>query len=429
MIELIYNEEGESVTEEKILPEPKNVKQVGEPKDYKKIFIEDYVHTFLNQYAAGKESGTRIAVLLGTSERSGGKRHLYIKSAYPVEQVTEKQGKYSFTEKVWGNVYQECEKYFSDQEILGWFLAKPGFPVEKTAVIEETHRTYFSGADKILFMIEPLEHDSGFFAFDGNRFTKQSGYYIYYEKNEPMREFLMEKREGKKENRNSEKPDVAMANFRRILKEKQEKNARRKKQMMSYGMKVAIALVFFVGAVALKNQTDKIQTMEEQLGTVTEKEIVQETVSDEVVVEELPGNVEENSEITIEELVVEESVVEEQPEEELPVTEEQQEPENEFTVIEEPQEIEKEIPQEIEEKEETIEESSAEVPVEASEESVKETAAEVPAYEEYIVQPGDTLAKICRDRYGTDEKLNEICALNEIPNGDYIQVGEIILLP
>lgn len=425
MIELIYNEEGESVTEEKHLPEPKNVKQVGEPKDYKKIYIEDYVHTFLYQYGAGKESGTRVAILFGTSERSGGKRHLYIKSAYPVEQVTEKQGKYSFTEKVWGNVYQECEKYFPNQEILGWFLAKSGFPVEKTAVIEETHRTYFSGADKVLFMIEPLEHDSGFFAFDGNRFTKQTGYYIFYEKNEPMREFLLEKHEEKKENHTGEKPDVVMANFRRILKEKQEKNARRKKQVLSYGMKVAIALVLFVGAVALKNQTDKIRTMEEQLGTGTEKEIVQETVSGEVVVEELPGNVEENLEIILEEPAAEESVVEEEPEEEL-VVEEQ--PEEELPVTEEQQETAEEIQEEsvvpAEQPEEIVEES-----VEVIEELAEEAVAAVPAYEEYMVQPGDTLAKICRDRYGTDERMNEICALNEIADGDYIQVGEIILLP
>ena len=50
-------------------------------------------------------------------------------------------------------------------------------------------------------------------------------------------------------------------------------------------------------------------------------------------------------------------------------------------------------------------------------------------YVKYIVQEGDTLAKISRDHYGSDEMISEICSLNEISNGDYIQVGEIILLP
>ena len=38
MIELIYNEEEAASGPEKKLSEPKNVKQVGEPREYKKIF-------------------------------------------------------------------------------------------------------------------------------------------------------------------------------------------------------------------------------------------------------------------------------------------------------------------------------------------------------------------------------------------------------
>ena len=49
--------------------------------------------------------------------------------------------------------------------------------------------------------------------------------------------------------------------------------------------------------------------------------------------------------------------------------------------------------------------------------------------ESYTVQTGDTLAGISRAYYGTDEMISEICNLNGISNGDYIQVGEIILLP
>ena len=172
-----------------------------------------------------------------------------------------------------------------------------------------------------------------------------------------------------------EKPDVAMANFRKILKEKQVKKIKRRKKAISYGMKVAIVLVFFVGAVALKNQTDKIQRMEEQLSGRLEEEAAQEALSEQVVIEELSGDVEAAAEVVFEEII--------QP----------------------------------------AEEAAAEPAIQP------EPATEAPVYEQYQVQAGDTLAKICRDKYGSDERLPEICALNEIENGDYIQVGEIILLP
>ena len=194
----------------------------------------------------------------------------------------------------------------------------------------------------------------------------------------------MEKNREQKQSAGNEQPDVVMANFRKILKEKQEQNEKRKKRAVSYGMKLAVALVLFVGAVTLKNQTDKIAEMEQQMGGFSIENDTEQAASDEVVVEELTGNVEEQP------VGIDEPEPEDEPQE-LPVTEEK-------------------------ESEETKEE-------------VQQTAAEAPVYEEYIVQEGDTLAGICRERYGDDERISEICELNDISDGDYIQVGEIILLP
>ena len=387
MIELIYNEEETSLAPEKKLPEPKSIKQIGEPREYKKIFIEDFVHTFLLQYSENKGHKTGIAVLVGNSERSGGKRHLYIKGALPVENVTEKQGKYFFTEKLWGNIHQECEKYFPGQEIMGWFLSRPGFTIQQNAIMEETHRTYFSGADKVLFVTEPVEGECAFFGFDGNRFARQSGYYIYYEKNEQMRELIMERNKEREQISGNEKPDVVMANFRKILKEKQEQNEKRKKKAISYGTKVAAAMILFVGAIAFKNQIDKLEVPESVLPPQKLEEQSMEVSGDDVLVEELPGNVEEFPGETYDEseLFSEEDA--------LPVIEEEREKEGEL------------------------------------EEPAEETMAGTPVYEEYIIQSGDTLAKISREFYGTDEQISEICILNNITNGDYIQAGEIILLP
>ena len=401
MIEIIYNEEGETLTEEKVLAEPKNIKQVGQPGEFKRIFIEDFVHTYLWQYSRQKSQKNCVAILLGNSKRAGGKRHIYIKSAFPVEGVTERQGKYEFSENVWGDIYLACGKYFPEQEIVGWFLSRPGFTVEKNTVIEETHRTYFSGAEKLLFLVEPMEGDSVFFGFNGNRFSKQSGYYIYYEKNETMREFMMDKNESRRTVTANEKPDVAMVNFRKILKEKQEKKQKRKKKAISYGTKVAVVMVLFVGVVALKNQSNEMLQIEQQIGSRLETLNLQEAASDDVVVEELSGDVtrQEESEQYVGQQNVE-LIGEEIPQEqELPVTED-----------------------------ENVSESETEsVLKETVEEPVEEVVE--PVCESYIVQAGDTLAKISRDFYGTDEKVSEICMLNEITDGDYIQAGEIILLP
>ena len=44
-------------------------------------------------------------------------------------------------------------------------------------------------------------------------------------------------------------------------------------------------------------------------------------------------------------------------------------------------------------------------------------------YEEYIVENGDTLVAICKSRYGSLSKMEEICTINNIKNADYIAPG------
>ena len=457
MIELIYNEEGESTTEERALQEPKNVKQVGEPKDYKKIFIEDYVHTFLMQYSAEKESKVKTAILLGKNERSGGKRHLYIKGALPVEHVYEKQGKYCFTEKMWGDIYRECEKYFPEQEILGWFLAKPGFPVEKTAVLEETHRTYFSGADKVLFVVEPLERDSGFFGFDGNRFARQSGYYIYYERNNAMQTYMIDHQDKNEREetlrQEEEKLNVATRQFRNIVQEKQEEIHKRKMTSFMYTVSSVLVMIVLIIGITMMNNYDKMNDMEKSLAILTknsiqkemeretEKEVNQETeqaveVSTgetvTVAVETVSGNVDKLSKEEEESQV--QSQTKEEGTENTPEEKKQEEENQEENSEQSSQEVSEnqEPVQKEEKKEEDADSQKTQAPQEnetvtqSQEEEAQETTAE-PNY--YVIQEGDTLAEISIRVYHTKKMVSRICEVNGIENVDKIFVGQKILLP
>lgn len=47
----------------------------------------------------------------------------------------------------------------------------------------------------------------------------------------------------------------------------------------------------------------------------------------------------------------------------------------------------------------------------------------------YIIQKGDTLISICNRQYGTAGRVNEVCTLNQISNPDDIKIGQVILLP
>ena len=57
------------------------------------------------------------------------------------------------------------------------------------------------------------------------------------------------------------------------------------------------------------------------------------------------------------------------------------------------------------------------------------TAPPTPQPVSYTVKRGDTLIGICIQKYGSDARVSEVCSLNNIANPDSIKVGQKILLP
>ena len=67
--------------------------------------------------------------------------------------------------------------------------------------------------------MDPAEREEAFFRYENNFLVKQSGYYIYYEKNPQMQAYMLEKNAGK-EQRQEEVPDEAVKAFRKIIQKK-----------------------------------------------------------------------------------------------------------------------------------------------------------------------------------------------------------------
>ena len=53
--------------------------------------------------------------------------------------------------------------------------------------IKKIHLDNFAGNDKVCFLSDRTENEDGFFVYENGNLNRQSGYYIYYEKNEKIR--------------------------------------------------------------------------------------------------------------------------------------------------------------------------------------------------------------------------------------------------
>lgn len=198
MIEIIYNESGKCGSSVVVKP-PKNIRQIGSPRGRHKIYVEDYVYTFLHSAAFEGAYQKRGAVLLGKSEMSQDIRYTFISGAVSCDQFIFQEEGILFDESCWEYIYKEIKQYFDNQEIVGWFLGLTGFPLELTPVVESAHRKYFAGRDKVLFLSEPAEGEDVFFTYEQGILQKKEGYYVYYEKNLPMQEYMVTSRERSRE--------------------------------------------------------------------------------------------------------------------------------------------------------------------------------------------------------------------------------------
>ncbi len=253
MIEVIYKED---TTEQEAAQEsfsmPRNVRQIGLANGDYRIYIEDYVYTFLCSLAEDEkpEGQGSVAVLTGEIQWTADMTCIFIKGAIAADGMEAAAEHIDFSEKLWQKLQEDKDQYFPEQEIVGWFFAQPQIAMEITELFVKVHLRHFGG-EKILMLMDPGEREDAFFRYDGGMMAKLSGYYIYYEKNSQMQTYMIE-RSQKEGGKASEKvEDRAVRNFRKIIDSKNpEEQGEEKTSVFSYAATVCLALAVLATGVA-----------------------------------------------------------------------------------------------------------------------------------------------------------------------------------
>ena len=381
MIEIVYEKEKQKPEgNEEFFRIPNNIRQIGEVGGIQKIYIEDYAYTYLCRIASENSGRGISAILLGQSNWRDGTSYLFIKSAIVLTDMEINEEHLVFTQEIWNHVYEKNKEYFQEQEIVGWFLSIPGCSMEINQIICQTHLNHFGGNDKILFVMEPLEKEEAFYRYEDGKMIRQTGFYVYYEKNEAMRNYLVSQNE-KSEKKSEEVDDAAVHTFRKKIEKKTGQEQKKAGfPLFKTASVCAAAAVLAVGVLYL-NDYKKLKGTEEVLADLenTRQEENKEAVT--------PVNA---------------------PSAKKDQREEKQE---------------EQIAEKVEDKDRNQQE------VQNQTESEKEAAADTPAHQSYTIQPGDTMTRISVKNYGTIKKIKEICELNNMSETDTIYPGQIILLP
>lgn len=481
MIEVIYKEEKQDAKgNEGMFAIPRNIRQIGLPGEGYRIYVEDYVYTFLVRLAGMETKGEKekghLAVLTGEAKWQSGVTYIFVRGAIIVEKAEAAAEHIDFTAEVWTKIHDEQGVYFPEQEIVGWFFAQQELPMKITETIKRVHLKHFGGGEKVLLLMDPVEREDAFFRYENNFLIREPGYYLFYEKNPLMQNYMLDKNQEVIPEKTEDVSDDAVAAFRKIIRAKKKSPKEMKEEpkenaetaereeetsVFSYAATACLAIAVLLAGVNFyrnyhaeygmeqeaasasasvenisigkqqEGQTSEISALtvtpaenlekvEEQgeitgeQGKETEKEKVQEDESGVVTERKTSTEGQETSEDT-EDILADQEETKEQQTSASGRAEEEKQIYQEESDIRKAQRREALAEQDASEKQET-EDSAAEV-------------SNGTAHASYVIRPGDTLYQISIEKYGSMEAISEICALNGISPEEIIYPGQIIVLP
>lgn len=280
---------------------PKNIRQIGERDAIVKLYVEDYVNTYLRRlYPAGGQD-LRVGLLLGSVEMNDGTPYIFIDGAMEMEDVTEQGQKVVFSELAWKKAYQSVEQLFPKRSVLGWFLC--GAPGNDLSPLNywKQHVQYFQGPNKLMYLSSGVEGDESVYITSEDGFYKLCGYSIYYERNQMMQDYMVLRKDVRRIESGSD--EKVIQEFRKRMDEhKDEVTDRHQTLGLLRGMCMAMSIVILAGGIVMFNNYERMQEMESVIASAIPERVesalmgkdnaaVKDKPESYVVVEEADGGV------------------------------------------------------------------------------------------------------------------------------------------
>lgn len=378
---------------------PKNVTQIGETDKFCKIYMEDYVVSYMKQMNRHAEDKTMGLALYGKCSSEDNISYYFIYGAAKLNYLQREVKHLSQAQN------QEIErfrrKYFADGEFIGYVLLN-GDMIEGVWLMESM----------------------------GSRYVK--GYACFYEKNDCMLAYMLDSRA--EEAAPEEVPGEKYEEVRRRQEERKQEYVERdakverarsgsEVEQRMRGMRFAAASMFVLlclvtvvtwqteGAdgktgARLKSMFAGLSAKEEEPDDV---EVMGTDVINTLVAEDQLAEAIRQENEKAQEMLTPEPAWENAPE---PILTPAPTPEHTPIPVETPEPTPIPTP----------------TPIVTPEPVTVPTQSEV-NYETYIIKKGDTLREISLEKYGSIRYVEDICELNNISEPDNIQMGQKILLP
>lgn len=380
MIEAVITESDKIGEKQESINLPKNIRQIGDISKDKKIYIEDYTQSYIKQTVRNRVIPC-MGVLFGNKVRYGSKTYIFINGAVEANKGIMRNDRVIITQSLKQEVLDEATKYYHNTNVTGWYYVSALENIEENMSILKAHIDNFQKKEGIFIHYNYEKDDVQVYANIYGKLTLLPGYYIYFERNKNMQDYMIDKLKPK--TTESKEKDVTAYKIREKIKNKNVKKEHERLASATYAV-ATVLLVFAmtIGMNMMKN-SEKINSVDNTINSIAttiseigkaiipEKESSTDTSAVEVM--KLQGEVETETDTT------------------TATQNEQISSDNESTNTE------------------------------------KVTSQEF--VRTHTVKEGETIIAICKMYYGSDDKKTVLLQANNLSEDDKIYVGQELVIP
>lgn len=413
---------------------PKNIRQIGDTDQVVRLYVEDYVNTYLKRlYPAGNQT-LRVGLLLGNTENYDGTPYIFIDGAIEMEDAEVSGEKIEFSENAWKKAYRGIEESFPKRTVQGWFIC--GTPSSQLSPLNywKQHNQYFNGKNKLMYLNHGLEGEEAVYVTSEDGFYRLKGHCIYYERNQMMQDYMVTRKDARRVESGSHEKVIKDFHQRMTARKEQAEAGRHMSGILGTACGV-LTVAVLAGGVVLVNNYHKMRQMETVLtsvvpaGTANWSDYLDKLNQEpDFVIEERPGNVFPTGESgeTGESYAAETMEATEAGTETMEAT--AAGTDTEAASVEEaaPSASAESSTQPLVGMGKESEPGSTASP---KKEPADSAAASATGNRIYEIGDGETLYGICWKEYGNLKRLAEICELNHLDDVNHIVAGQKLVLP
>lgn len=393
---------------------PKNIRQIGECNSSQRIYIEDYVVTFLKELSDKKKNMSAVAVLYGKMEREEDALYCFVMGAAECDTEEEKEDSVLFSEENYRRALYMQKEYFAQYDMIGWALLESEDDHIPREAIVKTQLQKFADGDKLYYEMRREDDREQFIILESGQAHVVEGYHIFYDKNEGMQNYLVKWNASQDKTYTEPAEDRAARQFRTVYYNRKEEKGQRQIIGLLYAATLILLTFCCVSGISMMNNYEKMKEMESALNhlalAMEERQlpdITSQVMSEDIIVEEIEKPEADKK-------TVSENIAETAETIEVPGTTAAPETTAASETIGEP---------------ETAGTPEVEVTENKTGGYILQEGSGEGTHAVYTVQKGDTLLKISRRFYNNADMIEAICELNQIENPNDIMQQQKILLP